>query len=88
MEYLALRDGMLQPVKTAGTILELHGEPFRERPEARGRSGVPAGVVTTEFVPGDCRCSWAYVQGRLTLKYSSTACPLLRDHQPEAARKK
>jgi hypothetical protein len=38
-------------------------------------------IVTAEHVPGGCRCSWAYVQGRLTLKYSSTACPLLRDHQ-------
>ncbi len=81
MEYLALHDGMLQPVTTAGGSLLLHGAPFRERPEVRDRSGVPLGVVTTDRVPGSCRCSWSYTMGTLRLKYSSTACPLLRDHQ-------
>jgi hypothetical protein len=76
-----MRDGMLQPVRTNGEALELHGQPFRERPEVTGRTGAPMRVVTAEFVPAGCRCSWAYVHGRLTLKYSSTACPLLRDHQ-------
>lgn len=80
MEYLALRDGMLQAVTTEGDALVTHGEPFRERPGELGRSGVPVGVVTTDRVPDGCRCSWAYAQGKLTLKYSSTACPLLRDH--------
>ncbi len=82
MEYLALRDGMLQPVTTAGDALVLHGEPFKERPDARDRSGVPLGLVTTDHVPSGCRCSWSYSMGRLTLKYSNTACPVLRDHQP------
>jgi hypothetical protein len=84
MEYLALHDGMLQPVTTVGGSLLTHGAPFRERPEARDRSGVPLGVVTTERVPSGCRCSWSYTMGKLTLKYSSTACPLLRDHQRSA----
>jgi len=83
MEYLALRDGALQPVTTVGEALVPQGEPFRERPEVRGRSGVPEGVVTTERVPGGCTCSWAYSRGRLTLKYSNTACPVLRDHRPD-----
>ena len=80
MEYLALRDGLLQLVTTEGDALVPHGEPFRERPDPRGRSGAPEGIVTAERVPGDCICSWAYVQGKLTLKYSNTACPLLDDH--------
>jgi hypothetical protein len=82
MEYLALRDGMLQQVETAGDALVPHGDPFRERPDVRGRSGAPEGVITTDHIPSECRCSWAYVQGRLTLKYSNTACPLLAEHRP------
>lgn len=82
MEYLALRDGMLQPVTVAGDALVPHGEPFRERPDPRGRSGVPEGVVTADHVPSGCRCSWSYTMGKLRLKYSNTACPLLRDHRP------
>jgi hypothetical protein len=82
MEYLALRDGMLQQVTTTGDALELHGEPFRERNDPCARSGVPDGVVTTERVPAECTCSWAYVHGKLTLKYSNTSCPLLREHRP------
>lgn len=84
MEYLALHDGMLQPVTTVGESLMPHGAPFRERPEARDRSGIPLGVVTTDRVPSSCRCSWSYTMGKLRLKYSSTACPLLRDHQRSA----
>lgn len=83
MEYLALHDGMLQPVTTAGAVLLPHGEPFRERPDIGPRSGVPLGVVTTDRVPNGCRCSWSYTRGKLTLKYSSTACPVLRDHRPD-----
>jgi hypothetical protein len=82
MEYLALHDGMLQPVTTAGESLLPLGEPFRDRPEARDRSGVPLGLVTTDRIPNGCRCSWSYAKGKLTLKYSSTACPVLRDHKP------
>lgn len=83
MEYLALHDGLLQRVTTAGDDLVLHGEPFRERPDDRSRSGVPEGLVTVDSIPSGCRCSWAYSQGRLTLKYSNTACPVLRDHRPQ-----
>jgi hypothetical protein len=82
VEYLALHDGMLQPVATAGDSLVPTGAPFRERPDAGSRSGVPQGVVTSDSVPNGCRCSWSYTKGRLTLKYSNTACPLLRDHRP------
>ncbi len=82
MEYLALHDGLLQRVTTAGDDLVLHGEPFRERPDDRSRSGVPEGLVTVDSIPSGCRCSWAYSQGRLTLKYSNTACPVLRYHRP------
>jgi len=84
MEYLALHDGMLQLVTTTGEELVPHGEPFRERPDPRDRSGVPAGLVTVDRVPSACTCSWAYVQGRLTLKYSNTACPVLSEHMPKS----
>jgi len=84
MEYLALHDGKLQQVTTLGDALVPCGEPFRERPDAWGRSGAPAGLVTVERVPEACRCSWAYSQGRLTLKYSNTACPLFREHHRAA----
>ena len=82
MEYLALHDGILQPVIVTGDELMPHGEPFRERPEVRRRSGVPDGVVIVDYVPGGCTCSWSYTMGRLRLKYSNTACPRLRDHRP------
>ena len=81
MEYLALRDGMLQPVRTNGDALEPYAQPFRQRPDDLSHTGAPVRVVTADHVPGACRCSWAYIAGTLTLKYSSTACPLLRDHQ-------
>ncbi len=84
MEFLALRDGLLQPVTTTGEQLVPHGEPFKERPEARSRSGVPAGVITTDRVPSRCTCSWSYVRGKLTLKYCNTACPVLADHRPDS----
>ena len=82
MEYLALHDGMLQLVTTDGDTLVPHGEPFRERPEIVRRSGVPLGVVTADQMPSRCRCSWSYTGGKLTLKYSNTACPVLREHVP------
>ena len=76
-----MRDGMLQPVTTtAGSLVPL-GEPFRDRPDIPRRSGVPEGLVTTDHVPGRCTCSWTYRMGKLTLKYSNTACPLLSDHR-------
>jgi len=81
VEFLALRDGMLQPVRTNGNTLEPYSDPFRKRPDDASHTGVPQRVVTAEHVPGACRCSWAYAGGRLTLKYSNTACPLLADHQ-------
>jgi len=84
MEYLALRDGMLQQVATVGDALVPCGEPFRERPDTPGRSGMPGRLVTADRVPEGCRCSWAYSRGRLTLKYSNTACPLFREHQRAA----
>ncbi len=82
MEYLALHDGRLQQVTSSGGILVPHGEPFRERPDPSARSGAPPGLVTTDRVPSACTCSWAYVRGRLTLKYSNTACPVLSEHRP------
>jgi hypothetical protein len=88
MEFLALREGMLQAVTTDGDALVPQGEPFRQRAEDLGRSGAPVGVVTTEQVPSGCLCSWAYAGGRLTLKYSSTACPLLRDHRSTDSRQR
>ena len=86
MEYLALHDGMLLPVTTAGDALVPCGEPFRERPDPRGRSGVPEGLVTADHIPNGCTCSWSYSRGKLTLKYSNTSCPVLREHRPEARR--
>ncbi len=82
MEYLALHDGMLQRVTTSGEVLVPQGEPFRERPDPTARSGAPQGLITTDRVPSECTCSWAYVQGKLTLKYSNTACPVLPEHLP------
>ena len=82
MEFLALHDGMLQRVTTAGEELVPCGEPFRERPDGRGRSGVPAGLITAQRVPSRCTCSWAYAAGLLTLKYCNTSCPLLAEHKP------
>ncbi|HEX5188410.1 MAG TPA: hypothetical protein VFW16_02650 [Streptosporangiaceae bacterium] len=85
MEFLALHDGMLQRVTTAGEELVLRGEPFRERLDPRARSGVPAGLITAQRVPCNCTCSWAYAAGLLTLKYCNTACPLLAEHKPGAS---
>ena len=83
MEYLALHDGMLQVVTSDGDLLVPCGEPFRERPEDSARTGVPEGLVTVDSVPSGCRCSWAYSRGRLTLKYSNTACPLFKEHRAQ-----
>jgi hypothetical protein len=80
VEFLALRDGMLQQVRTAGDALEVCGEPFRQRADT-SRSGVPQRVVTADRIPSECLCSWSYVCGKLTLKYSNTACPLFEQHR-------
>ncbi len=74
-EWLALADGAVQEAKTEGTALALVGQPLPYQP-GRGdrRSGVPAEVLTSDRVPNSCTCSWAYSQGRLTLKYFNAAC--------------
>ncbi|HEU5421255.1 MAG TPA: hypothetical protein VFV41_26455 [Streptosporangiaceae bacterium] len=46
---------------------------------AERRSGVPAEVITADRVPNSCTCSWAYAQGKLTLKHYNAACPVHPD---------
>jgi hypothetical protein len=76
-EWLALADGAVQEARTEGTVLTLVGEPLPYRPgRAERRSGVPAEVITSDHVPNSCTCSWAYSQGKLTLKYYNAACPV------------
>jgi hypothetical protein len=76
-EWLALADGAVQEAKTEGPVLALVGEPLPYQPgRAERRSGVPAEVITSEHVPNSCTCSWAYSQGKLTLKYYNAACPV------------
>jgi hypothetical protein len=76
-EWLALADGAVQEAKTEGPVLALVGEPLPYQPgRAERRSGVPAEVITSDHVPNSCTCSWAYSQGKLTLKYYNAACPL------------
>jgi hypothetical protein len=75
-EWLALADGAVQEARTEGTALALVGEPLPYQPgRAERRSGVPAQVITSERVPNSCTCSWAYAQGKLTLKHYNAACP-------------
>ena len=76
-EWLALADGAVQEAKTEGPALALVGEPLPYQPgRAERRSGAPAEVITSDHVPNSCRCSWAYSQGKLTLKYYNAACPV------------
>jgi hypothetical protein len=76
-EWLALADGAVQEAKTEGPVLALVGEPVPYQPgRAERRSGVPAEVITSDHVPNSCTCSWAYSQGKLTLKYYNAACPV------------
>ena len=76
-EWLALADGAVQEARTEGPVLALVGEPLPYRPgRAERRSGVPAEVITSDHVPNSCTCSWAYSQGKLTLKYYNAACPV------------
>ena len=76
-EWLALADGAIQEAKTDGPALALVGDPVSYRPDrAERRSGVPTEVITSDRVPNSCSCSWAYAQGKLTLKYYNAACSL------------
>jgi hypothetical protein len=78
-EWLALADGAVQEARTEarteGPALALVGEPLPYQPgRVERRSGVPAEVITADFVPASCSCSWAYAQGKLTLKHYNAAC--------------
>ena len=76
-EWLARADGAVQEAKTEGSDLVLFGEPMPYQPgRAERRSGVPAEVITADRVPNSCTCSWAYAQGKLTLKHYNAGCPL------------
>jgi len=76
-EWLALADGAVQEAKTEGLALTLIGDPLPYQPgRAERRSGVPAEIITSDHVPNSCVCSWAYSQGRLTLKHYHAACPV------------
>ena len=76
-EWLARADGAVQEVRTDGPSLTVIGQPLPYQPgRAERRSGVPAEVITSEHVPNLCTCSWAYSQGKLTLKHYNAACPV------------
>jgi hypothetical protein len=76
-EWLALADGAVQEARTDGPALALLGQPLPYQPgRAERRSGVPTEVTTSDRVPNSCTCSWAYSQGKLTLKYYNAACPV------------
>jgi hypothetical protein len=76
-EWLALADGAVQEAKTEGPVLALLGNPLPYQPgRAERRSGIPAEVITSDRVPNSCTCSWAYSQGKLTLKHYNAACPV------------
>ena len=79
-EWLALAGGAVQEARTEGTALALVGQPLPYQPgRAERRSGVPAEVITSDHVPNLCTCSWAYSQGKLTLKHYNAACPVHPD---------
>ena len=76
-EWLALADGAVQEARTEGPALALVGQPLPYHPgRAERRTGVPAEVITCDRVPNSCTCSWAYSQGKLTLKHYNAACPV------------
>jgi len=76
-EWLALAGGAVQEARTEGPALALLGQPLPYQPgRAEQRSGVPAEVITSDRVPNSCTCSWAYSQGKLTLKHYNAACPV------------
>ncbi|MGB6457316.1 MAG: hypothetical protein WBH47_22835 [Streptosporangiaceae bacterium] len=79
-EWLALAGGAVQEARTEGTALALVGQPLPYQPgRAERRSGVPAEVITSDHVPNFCTCSWAYSQGKLTLKHYNAACSVHPD---------
>jgi hypothetical protein len=83
-EWLALADGGVQEARTEGPALVLLGRPLPYQPgRSERRSGVPAEVITADYVPNSCTCSWAYSQRRLTLKHYNAACPV---HPPTNGR--
>jgi hypothetical protein len=74
-EWLALADGAVQEARTEGDVLALVGQPLPYQPgRSERRSGVPSEVITADYVPDSCTCSWSYSQGKLTLKYYNAAC--------------
>jgi hypothetical protein len=76
-EWLALAHGAVQEARTEGPALSLIGQPLPYQPgRAERRSGVPAEIITSDHVPNSCTCSWAYSQGKLTLKHYNAACPV------------
>jgi hypothetical protein len=76
-EWLALADGAVQEARTEGEALTLVGRPMPYQPgRSERRSGVPSQVITADHVPNSCTCSWAYAQGKLTLKHYNAACPV------------
>jgi hypothetical protein len=79
-EWLALAGGAVQEARTEGIDLALVGQPLPYQPgRAERRSGVPAEVITADRVPNSCTCSWAYSQGKLTLKHYNAACEVHPD---------
>jgi hypothetical protein len=79
-EWLALADGAIQEARTEGHALALVGQPMPYQPgRSERRSGVPGEVITADHVPNSCTCSWAYSQGKLTLKHYNAACPVHPD---------
>jgi hypothetical protein len=80
-EWLALAGGAVQEARTEGADLALVGQPLPYQPgRAERRSGVPAEVITADRVPNSCTCSWAYSQGKLTLKHYNAACEVHLEH--------
>jgi len=76
-EWLALADGAVQEARTEGSALALVGRPLPYQPGRAERiSGVPSEVITCDHVPNSCSCSWAYSQGKLTLKHYNASCPV------------
>ena len=79
-EWLALSGGAVQEARTDGTDLALVGQPLPYQPgRSERRSGVPSEVITAERIPNSCTCSWAYSQGKLTLKHYNAACEVHPD---------
>ena len=79
-EWLALSGGAVQEARSEGPDLALIGQPLPYQPgRAERRSGIPAEVITADFVPPMCSCSWAYARGKLTLKHYNASCPVHPD---------